>query len=150
MLIDRDSRVTLHYELRLTDGLLADATPEGEPLHFQMGDGTLMPLLEDCLIGLPEGEATRILLPPDEGFGHRSTDNIHVMPREDFPEDFRPEPGQVIDFSTPTGESVPGIVLAVESDEVTVDFNHPLSGHVVQFIVKVLKVEPSGEAGEPA
>ncbi|MGC9456609.1 MAG: FKBP-type peptidyl-prolyl cis-trans isomerase [Halothiobacillaceae bacterium] len=147
--IDRHSRVTLHYEVQIEDGTVVDSTFEAEPLSFAMGDGQLLPNLEDCLLGLTEGEQTRILIPASEGFGYRTTEAIHDVPRADFPEGLDPQPQQVIDFQTPTGESVPGMVVEAGEDTVRVDFNHPLSGHDIQFIVHVLSVEgPTAEAEE--
>ncbi|MFP4154598.1 MAG: FKBP-type peptidyl-prolyl cis-trans isomerase [Halothiobacillaceae bacterium] len=148
--IDRHSRVTLHYELQIGDGTVVDSTFGSEPLVFAMGDGQLLPNLEDCLIGLAEGEQTRILIPASEGFGYRSTEAIHDLPRSDFPEGLDPQPQQVIDFATPTGDSVPGMVIEVGDETVRVDFNHPLSGHDIQFVVHILAVsQPDPEQAGP-
>jgi len=151
-LITRDSLVTLHYEVRIEDDTVVDSTFDGEPMQFRMGDGQLLPNLEDCLLGLPVGEKTRILIPASEGFGFRTTEAIQDMPRADFPAEIVPEPRLVIEFQTPNGQSVPGMVLDVDDETVRVDFNHPLAGHNIQFIVNILAVENPAdeEEGEQA
>ena len=147
-LIGRRSRVTMHYSLGIKDGPQADSTFDDQPLTFEMGDGTLVEGLEMALLGLEAGEEREVTLEPEQAFGYKDTGNIHTMARSDFPDDLQPEPGLVIDFSTPDGDSIPGMILEVTDDEVQVDFNHPLAGHEVEFKVKVLEVEnPAPEAG---
>ena len=42
-----------------------------------------------------------------------------------------------------SGGELPGMVIAYDEDEVTVDFNHPLSGRTILFDVLVHRVEPA-------
>jgi FKBP-type peptidyl-prolyl cis-trans isomerase SlpA len=51
------------------------------------------------------------------------------------------KPGLVIEFDTPAGIKVPGIVMEINDDTVVVDFSHPLAGHTVLFNVKILAVQ---------
>jgi FKBP-type peptidyl-prolyl cis-trans isomerase SlpA len=53
-----------------------------------------------------------------------------------------PEPGQVIGFTTPFGDEVPGLVQVVDKDGVKVDFSHPLAGHDLLFDVEIVSVSP--------
>ena len=140
------SRVTLHYTLSLEDGMVADSTREGEPLRFTLGDGSLIEGLELALLGLRAGERQCLAIPPQTGFGFRDPEQVHELPRRDFPAHIPLEEGLIIGFSTPSGEEVPGAVLAVGKDSVTVDFNHPLAGHEVTFDVEILAVENDGDA----
>lgn len=140
-MIGRSSRVTLHYAIHLADGMEVDSTFGGEPLTFDMGDGTLIEGLETALLGLRAGEEQNLTLAPEQAFGYRDTENIHDLPRKDFPDDVELEPGLIMDFSLPTGDSIPGMVLEVAEGAVKVDFNHPLAGHEIVFKAKVLAVE---------
>ena len=63
------------------------------------------------------------------------------MPRAEFAEDMNLERGQIIGFTTPSGLELPGTILAMDDDEVEVDFNHPLAGHEITFTVEVLDVQ---------
>jgi len=52
------------------------------------------------------------------------------------------EPGQIIAFESSEGEEMAGAILALDDEQVEVDFNHPLAGsRRVVFWVKVLEVE---------
>lgn len=135
--------VVMHYRIRLEDGTEADSTFDEEPLSFTVGDGTLIEGLEEALFGLMAGERSTITLAPEQAFGFHEPNNVHVMALSEFGHDLAPEPGQVIGFSTPSGEELPGTVLEVANGFVRVDFNHPFAGHQLEFEVKILKVSPA-------
>jgi len=139
--VAKDSEVTLNYEIRLPDDRVVDSTFDDEPFTVKLGSGAFEPRLEEALVGLPLGEYTRILLTPQFAFGMPDPNNVHTMPRGRFPEDMTLEPQLVIEFDLPNGDAVPGTVTAVTEDAVTVDFNHPLAGQNIQFIVQVLAVD---------
>ena len=136
------SEVLMHFTLSLADGTVADSTREGQPLRFVMGDGTLIEGLELVLYGLKVGDRQCLSIGPRDAFGFPEEENIHTMPRSEFPAEMQLEPGVIISFSTPSGEEVPGAIQEIKGDEVVVDFNHPLAGHEVIFDVEILEVKP--------
>jgi len=136
------SEVLMHFTLSLADGTVADSTREGQPLRFVMGDGTLIEGLELVLYGLKVGDRQCLSIGPRDAFGFPAGENIHTMPRSEFPAEMQLEPGMIISFSTPSGEEVPGAIQEIKGDEVVVDFNHPLAGHEVIFDVEILEVKP--------
>ncbi|MCW8887804.1 MAG: FKBP-type peptidyl-prolyl cis-trans isomerase [Gammaproteobacteria bacterium] len=137
--IEPKSRVTLHYRITLEDGTVADDTwVDDTPLTFAIGDGTMLPKLEESLIGLSKGSKEILQLSPEQAFGYPDSENVHQLELADF--DMAPEPGQIIGFATPNGEEIPGMVIAVEEDKVTVNFNHPFAGHPLKFEIQVLEV----------
>ena len=133
------SRVTLHFALSLMDGSEALSTFEDEPLSFVMGDGSLPEGLELALYGLRRGDEQTLQLAPEQAFGFHDDTLVHQVPREGFPPNT--EPGQIIHFTTPAGDDTAGRVLELGPEQVRVDFNHPLAGHVVVFRVVILAVE---------
>ena len=58
--IGADCEVTMHFTLALEDGTTADATVDGEPMTFNMGDGTMIEGLEMVLYGLKAGDTGKI------------------------------------------------------------------------------------------
>lgn len=140
--ITRGAQVTLHYEIRLADDRVVDSTFESEPMQFVVGDGTFYPLLEESLLGLPEGERTRILLMPEYAFGEPNPELIHELPRKDVPDDLSIAVDDLVEFNLPNGETIAGAVRAINEETLRVDFNHPLAGMNIQFIVNILAVEP--------
>jgi FKBP-type peptidyl-prolyl cis-trans isomerase SlpA len=49
---------------------------------------------------------------------------------------------QIISFTLPSGQEVPGHILEVDSrqGQVRVDFNHPLAGHNIVLEVEILEI----------
>lgn len=135
------SRITLHYTLTLENGTEADSSRGGEPLIFTLGDGTMLEGLENFLLGMSAGQRASYCVSPEQCFGYPTTDAVHVMPRDDFPAEMDLAPGVIVGFTTPAGDEVPGTVTEVDEARVTVDFNHPLAGHTLDFDVEILAVE---------
>jgi len=139
--IQPHSRVRFHYQLLFPDNREIESSFGGEPMDVTLNQGAFEPRLEKALIGLPLGEQTRILLQPQYAFGQRDPNNVHNLPRDAFPADMPLTEQQVVEFDLPNGQSVAGTIEHIEGDQVRVDFNHPLAGHNVQFIVHILEID---------
>lgn len=140
-----DSLVTLRFRLTLEDGTLVDQTEDGDTLTVDMSsDEVLIDGLRHALLGLKAGDRETLVIPPESGFGFRDPEAVQQMPLADFPPGIKPKPGRIIGFTLPDGEMIPGAVLDIEGDQVTVDFNHPCAGHEVTFQVEILSVKNPG------
>jgi len=138
--IGKGSQVRLHLGLWLPDGTEVLSTFDEHPLEFRIGDGTLEQGLEEALFGMRAGEEHDLLLAEGVAFGQRDPGLVHWLPRDEFPPDLSPEPGQVIGFALPNGIETPGQVVEVTPDQVQVDFNHPLAGQALRLRVAVQDV----------
>lgn len=134
--IERGCAVTLHFAIELPDGTVVDSNFDRDPAVLCVGDGTLPEGFERCLLGLRHGAEQRFRLPPEQAFGTGSPANVMTLARHRFPATVTPEPGLVVDFGVASG-SLPGVVTAVEDERVTVDFNHPLAGRELVFVVAI-------------
>lgn len=140
--IQQDSKVTLHFTIKMKDGSVADSTHNmGKPAQLVIGDGSLSDNFEKHLIGLEAGQNKAIELSAQDAFGMPNPDNIHHMDRTKFVGEAEVEVGTIMAFTGPDGAEIPGIITEVAGDSVTVDFNHPLTGHDVTFEVEILTVE---------
>ncbi len=139
--IQAGSNVSLFFNLSLADGTLVDGTEEGDPMTFTLGDGTMIEGLELALLGLKSGDKQTLSIPPETGFGFSDPQAIQWMPLTDFPAELKPEAGQIMNFTLPNGEEVPGAILELEKKRVKVDFNHPLAGLEVVFAVEIIEVK---------
>lgn len=144
MVIDTTSEIILHFDLKLEDGSAADSTRvNNKPAKLVMGDGSLTPNFEDCLLGLKAGDKKSFTLAANDAFGEPNPNNIHYMERSRFGADLEVEEGMILAFSQPDGSEIPGIIRSVAGDSVTVDFNHPLAGQTVIFDVEIIDVKPT-------
>jgi len=141
--IQPDSEVVMHFTLKLEDGTVADSSQGEEPMQFVMGDGSMVTGLERALYGLKIGEKQSVRIGPDDSFGLRDPENVRQMAREEFPADMPLEPGTVIEFEMQNGEPLAGMIIEVQKENVSVDFNHPLAGHEVTFDVEILDINPT-------
>ena len=140
-MIQKDSIVTMHFDIRLKDGSIADSTRNvGRPMQFTMGKGIFSQKLEDALLGLGAGDKKKIMLLPDEAFGAPHPANIYEFPKAKF-SGFELEEGLIISFAQKDGSELPGVVRSIGETEVTVDFNHPLAGQVILFDLEIVAVE---------
>jgi FKBP-type peptidyl-prolyl cis-trans isomerase SlpA len=81
-LIAADSSVLFHFSIKLEDGSVADSTLHGKPARLRMGDGSLTPSFEQCLLGLREGESKSFTLAPEEAFGLQSRQHLPSRSRQ--------------------------------------------------------------------
>ncbi len=139
--IENNSEVMMHFSICLADGSAVDSSKvDDKPAKFVMGDGSLTPNFEKCLLGLTEGQSEKFTLPPEDAFGLPNPDNIHHIELSKFSSEVPAEVGTIISFTQPDGSELPGIIREVVADSVTVDFNHPLAGQTLTFEVDVLEV----------
>ena len=87
------SFLTLHYRLSLPEnGADVINTFEGKPATLQLGIGQMSEVLENCLVGMADGEHRIFELPPGEAFGQRNPDLIQrvsnaLLERDSLPDD---------------------------------------------------------------
>ncbi len=140
-MINTGSEVVFHFSIKLSDGSVADSTKvSGKPAKLVMGDGSLTPGFEACLLGLEAGQEASFTLPPEQAFGMPNPDNIYYVERDKFGADVAPEEGAIIAFTQPDGSELPGVIRSVAGQSVTVDFNHPLAGQTLTFDVEIIEV----------
>jgi len=82
-------------------------------------------------------------VPPEDAFGQPNDNNVQYLPRDRFDDDVELEIGLVFSFADAGGGELPGMILAVDDEEVAVDFNHPLAGRTILFDVLIHRVEPA-------
>ncbi|EHK70757.1 MULTISPECIES: FKBP-type peptidyl-prolyl cis-trans isomerase [Pseudomonadaceae] len=140
--IGPDTRVTLHFAIKLQNGDVVDSTFDKAPATFTVGDGNLLPGFEQALFGLEAGTKTSLTIPPERGFGQPNDGNLQTMARDDF-SDMELSPGLLIIFSDAAGGEMPGVVKSYDDEQVIIDFNHPLAGRVLTFDVEILAIEPA-------
>lgn len=141
--IERNSRVTFHYRLGLTNDEVFEDNFDEEPMTVDLGCGEMAEGLELALIGLREGDEQTIDIGPDLAFGYPDETLMRVIPRAEFDTRFDLEVGLIIEFSTDTGETLPGTIAEFDDLAVTVDLNHPLAGQTIRYSVKIIAVDNS-------
>ena len=145
MKIAQNTHVSIDYTLTLESGEVADRSSEGHPLGFLFGSGQIIPGLETALEGMEAGETAKITVEAADGYGETREELLRDLPRENFPDDLKLEPGIGFEAKGPHGP-VTFRLREVREDTVVADFNHPLAGQRLHFDVAVTEVrEPTAE-----
>jgi FKBP-type peptidyl-prolyl cis-trans isomerase SlpA len=140
--VQAGSFLTLHYRLAGPQGDVIN-TFDGQPATLTLGASELSPAMEQCLLGMAEGERRVFSLPAGEAFGQRNPDMVQWVSlqllREFGDPHERYDVGDVVQFPAPNGQgSFAGAVQQSRDDAVLFDFNHPLAGQPVTFEVLVI------------
>ena len=138
--IDTQSKVTLHFALKLENGDVIDSTFDKSPASFEMGDGSLLPGFEKVLTGLKPGDQDTFVIKPEDGFGASNPNNRQKIPRAEFPEDVDLVEGLMLSFADAQKAELPGVVYEFDDQTVTIDFNHPLAGRDILFEVEIISI----------
>jgi FKBP-type peptidyl-prolyl cis-trans isomerase SlyD len=141
--------VAIDYRLTLESGEEIDRSPEGSPLGFVVGTGSIIPGLEGALMGRAAGEGFQVTVEPEQAYGPKQDELVQIIPRERFPKEVPIEPGMAFQARGPRGP-VAMTVTGVTTDAVTVDLNHPLAGKRLIFDVKVADVREPREDELPS
>ncbi|MFT4613852.1 MAG: FKBP-type peptidyl-prolyl cis-trans isomerase SlpA [Bacteroidia bacterium] len=139
--VSEGTRVFLNFSVCLEDGSEVDTNFGGEPVDFVIGDGSLLPGFERLIFGMSAGERQMYTVMPENAFGQPNDNNLQTLPRDQFDDDIDLEIGLVFSFGDPAGGELPGMIIAFDDEEVTIDFNHPLSGRTILFDVQIHRVE---------
>jgi len=138
--IQSDSSILVHITMKLSDGSAADSTKvNNKPAKIIMGDNSISPAFEAELIGMNKGDSREFTLKAKDSFGETNPDNIHYMGLDKFSAEVPAEIGNIITFSQPGGE-LPGMIKEINGDSVTIDFNHPLAGQTVTFVIDLVDI----------
>ena len=143
--VDPGSFLTLHYRLAGPQGDVI-STFGSKPATLTLGTGELSPAVEERLIGLQEGAHATFELPAGAAFGDRNPDMIQWLARRELDSmgdpNERYDVGDVVQLPTPDGlGQFAGVVLDVRDDgALRLDFNHPLAGQPVTFVVQLIGV----------
>jgi FKBP-type peptidyl-prolyl cis-trans isomerase SlpA len=140
-----DSFLTLHFRISLeqSDEVVVD-TFEGQPVTLQLGTGQFSEPLERYLHGLAEGESIDVLVEPGQAYGERNPELIQVILRAVLDEHGDPgtvwEPGDVVEFPTPSGGTYAGVLKSIDDTRALFDFNHPLAGQRLRLKARIVGI----------
>ncbi|HOG20454.1 MAG TPA: FKBP-type peptidyl-prolyl cis-trans isomerase [Salinivirgaceae bacterium] len=153
MIIENDKLVSLTYQLKSdnANGEIIEIVTADNPLTFLFGQGMMLPKFEENIQGKKVGESFEFILDSTDAYGEYSEDNVIEIPSSVFELD-KPENrnlvkvGNSIPMMDSAGNRLTGVVLKIEKDFVTMDFNHAMAGKQLYFTGKVVSVkEPSDE-----
>jgi peptidylprolyl isomerase len=131
----------VHYTGKLDSGEVFDSSRERQPIEFVVGSGQLIKGFDDAVVGMKKGDRKDIHLEPADAYGERDDRRVQKVPRNMLPKEPEPKPGMMLTITTPTGQMFPARIDKVETEMVTIDFNHPLAGKKLNFAIEIVEIK---------
>lgn len=133
--------ITIHYTGKLEDGTIFDSSEGKNPLEFTIGEGEVIPGLEQKVIGMAAGETKTITIPMDLAYGPHIKERIFEFDRKRFGENVDLEIGQQVQMFRADG--MPLMVTIIDKNETAyiLDSNHPLAGKTLIFETQLLEIK---------
>ncbi|MFP4159306.1 MAG: peptidylprolyl isomerase [Desulfobacterales bacterium] len=125
--------VKVHYKGKLDDGSVFDSSEGRDPLEFKIGDGNIIPGVEEAVEGMAPEETKEATIPPEKAYGEYRDEMVIEVEKSQFPENIDPEPGQQLELKQSEGQNIVVTVTNVGEEKVTLDANHPLAGKDLTF-----------------
>ncbi|HIQ38610.1 MAG TPA: peptidylprolyl isomerase [Methanothermococcus okinawensis] len=126
---------TTNEELAKREGIYNPGIRYG-PVTVIVGQGMLIPGLDEALLEMEVGEEKELELPPEKAFGKRDPSKIRLVPLREFKKHkINPVVGMPVTINNQVGR-----IVSINGGRVLVDFNHELAGKTVKYTLKVEEV----------
>lgn len=141
MVVGKGDKAKVHYTGQLEDGTVFDESKTGEPLEFTVGSGQIIPGFDKAVEGMELNEEKKVTIESADAYGKRDDTLIREFPKSSLPESFKPEKGMVIRLQDQAGGAVPGTIIDITENSISIDLNHPLAGKELTFNITVVGIE---------
>lgn len=142
------SDVTVNYKLYIDDpsGELVEETSIEEPYSFTIGSGDQFDEFEKHIIGLAKGDSFSFALEKDNAFGEIDEEAMVDIAKKTFEHNGKIDESlfemyNVLPMKDEDGTEYSGVIIAINEEDITLDFNHPLAGETIWFDGVVLEVK---------
>jgi len=149
MPIAKNNVVCISYQLAFPDEDgqpdVVEIVDEKEPMVFIHGLSGLPEAFEENLLGLNEGDTFEFSISAEDAYGNLDPNAIIELPKsifqaEDQSADDILQIGNFIPMTDDQGNRMQGLVVSIEGETVTMDFNHPLAEKTLMFQGKIIKI----------
>ncbi len=149
MPIAKNNVVFISYQLAFPDEDgqpdVVEIVDEKEPMVFIHGLSGLPEAFETNLLGLNEGDTFDFSISAEDAYGNVDPNAIIQLPKSIFQAEGQNtddilQIGNFIPMTDDQGNRMQGLVVSIEGETVTMDFNHPLAEKTLMFQGKILKI----------
>ena len=138
-MLENGHRVLIQYAGTLEDGYtFVNTWINGGPIDYMVGDGSFLPDFDAHVRELSRDQRVTFTIPCERAYGAYDEANVVTVPTESIPDADKLPVGGFIGMRIGGGE-VRVKVLSVDDKTVTLDCNHELAGHDLQFEVEMVR-----------
>jgi peptidylprolyl isomerase len=141
---EKGDTVKLHYTGKMTNGEVFDSSLDLDPFEFDLGAGQVIEGFEEGVLGMKEGESKTVEIPMEKAYGPKIDEYILQVPRTQLPPELEPEIGIPLRMPMPDGQAIDVMIVAFDTETITLDANPPLAGEDLIFdleLIGILKAE---------
>ena len=132
--------VKIHFTGKLQDETVIETSKDRDALEFKIGDGNVIPGLEQGVIGMAAGDKKTIAISPQDAFGQPQEDLVVDINKSEFPKDVELAAGAYLNIESSDGKEFKAKVVEIMEDTVTLDANHPLAGVTINYDVELMEI----------
>lgn len=141
MQVAKDTVVSIHYNLTDSAGIEIESSRSlGQPTEILIGNGGVIPGLENALIDHVAGDRIEVDVQPADAYGERIEGQTQRVPKKYFRDGAKLKPGMLTALAMKDGGQRMVTVIKIGSSVVDIDLNHPLAGKSLHFDVEIISV----------
>ncbi|MEM0231265.1 MAG: peptidylprolyl isomerase [Candidatus Woesearchaeota archaeon] len=158
--VKKGDLVKIDYSASLPDGVIFDTSigfvadrcgilddvREYKPMEFIVGSGSVIPGLEEAVLGMRINESKTVMISANEAFGEHDPEKIKRVPKELCGKQSIIKGEHLV--ITDGNKAVLCHVEEVTEDSVVLDLNHPLAGRDIILNIKVLAINGKPESNQ--
>ena len=142
-IVAKNKVVSITYRILDEQGELVEQSDI--PVDYIHGsDNDMFPKVEQALEGKTVGDSVKVVLPPEDGFGHADPNMTFTDDLENVPPEYRHVGARPM-FQNEHGDVTEFVVSKIENGKLTVDGNHPFAGKTMTFNVDVVAIRDATE-----
>lgn len=134
--------IGFHYTLTDKSGTTLDSSIGDEPLYFLEGAQQIIPGLERVIALMNVGDKRKVEVKATDAYGDINPELVVKVKKTQFPPDADLQVGDQFQVNNDAHSPV-FTIMSVDTEEVTVDGNHPMAGKDLFFDVEIVGVRPA-------
>jgi peptidylprolyl isomerase len=132
--------VAVYYTGSLADGTVFDSNQAASPLVFTIGQGKVIPGLEEAVIGMAPNTTKTVHIPMAKAYGSYDDSLVFTVNRSDIAIE-NPVIGERYSIRRTADNAVAYIkIINMTEDTITIDQNHDLAGKDLVFTITFVKI----------
>lgn len=125
------------------EGEMIESTEGKEPLAFLSGLGQMIPEFETNVANLNEGDTFSFGIKSENAYGTRTEEAIIELSQDMFMNEGKMIPevvvGNVLPLQDQNGNVIPGKIMTINEETITVDVNHLLADQDLYFTGEIIE-----------
>jgi FKBP-type peptidyl-prolyl cis-trans isomerase 2 len=138
--IKEGDTIQVRYAGRLANRNVLDNSTDRKALEFTVGEGTVVPGLEQAVVGMEPGEEKTVEIPAEQAYGPWREEKVITIDRARLPDNIEPQVGRRLVLQQLGGRGVPVLVTGMTEFAVRFDANHPLAGKDLVIDIEIVEI----------